>query len=297
MYKLEDISRYAAFVAEKLSGQNRADEAGEILEKQKKWDYYQKNLKKTSKKLQSVRKNVLNPSDEYKQNLADFAFALALAAAFLTQSEKQQNEKNLKSIDLYCSSLINFIKGVPQWEEQLTTGNFVAAPQEQAEPVEHVSSSSSKTGKPRYRGSMFAPLINTTAETEQQEVKAFLEHEIFKDLESYYEQTLKDDRRSHSYFCGLFSLKVEKAEVLRDLINNLKVQKSMGGVKEVLDDFYAGKGKVYEESGKDTDYEILNKGQNITTRLFGLKTTTIDKIDNLYRLVTLDNSEPKIKLD
>ncbi|QDP72247.1 hypothetical protein FOG18_06580 [Legionella israelensis] len=361
-YNLKEVSQYAHMVAEALSGTGLAFEAANILNNEKKWKYYDSALRQAAKELKSVSKDLLNPSEEYQKKLADYAFALGLAAEFLHRKEKEQNPKRQEVIDLHCSALINFIKGAPQFAKKLR--REVPVPQEQI-IEEHVVAPSSKSKKKKDNSPTFggfnvgflAPkkdkkerkeketLVKKDAQEEgflglatdlhdavekkdkrqkehgkaikrhvkglvkegenllfgedkNSEVLDFLDSKEFKALNDYYQQTLLHDNRSHSYLCGLFSLKVEKASVLKDLIDNLTEQKTMDGIKDVLNEFYRGKG-MQLKTGGETDYEILNKGQNITTRVFGhfgLKTTTIEKIDNLDKLANPEKYNSKAKM-
>ncbi len=90
-------------------------------------------------------------------------------------------------------------------------------------------------------------------------------------LKGYYEYLLKDCRSHTFFFCIDFREK-RKAGVLRQFIQDFE---NSGNKVQFLANFYGEKGV------KNSRYEILNTGQNITSWLFGLKTTTIDKIDEL----------------
>ncbi|KTD14279.1 Uncharacterised protein [Legionella israelensis] len=350
-YNLKDVYQYAQMAAEALSGKGLAFEAANILNNEKKWSYYNDALRKAAEELESVPKNVISPSEKYKEKLANYAFALGLAAEFLYKKEKEQNPEHQKIIDKHCSALILFIKGSPIFENRMRFEPPV--PQEQIieEHVASLSEPKKKEKAPLFSG-LFPhkpkndkkekePLLQEEGtlglarqlhqevkkkeqrqkkhekdvkrhikgalkegekllfgEGKEPEVLDFLESKQFKALNDYYQQTLLHDNRSHSYLCGLFSLKVEKASVLKDLIDNLTKQKTMDGIKDVLNEFYQGKG-MQLKTGGETDYEILNKGQNITTRVFGhfgLKTTTIEKIDNLDKLANPEKYNSKAKM-
>ncbi|WED44034.1 hypothetical protein [Legionella cardiaca] len=109
-------------------------------------------------------------------------------------------------------------------------------------------------------------------------VTAFFTSEVFRKLDSY-KNYLKNDRRSH--FFGRLDMHGAKYAILDALINDLKAQKSMEGVRKVFQDFY----KQYDSTGKQTRYDVINTGQDILTYILGLfglkKTTSADFLNNL----------------
>ncbi|ARG99213.1 hypothetical protein [Legionella micdadei] len=124
---------------------------------------------------------------------------------------------------------------------------------------------------------------------QEQDVGDFLDSQEFGKLKEYLERTLRHDDRSHSYLCGLINLSVNKIAPLERLIMALESQSTVEGIKNVLQNFYSSKNHAISHDGEKTwgesDYDILNKGQNITTRFFGLRTTTISLIDDLAKSI------------
>jgi hypothetical protein len=116
------------------------------------------------------------------------------------------------------------------------------------------------------------------------EVESFLASEKFGQLKSY-QKFLSIDERNHRFFCFDLSVK-QKAQVLQKMIDSIEGQSTMVGVKKVLSEFYEGRHCQISYDGgisyQKSPYEILNTGQNITTRLlsdFGLKTNCINRLD------------------
>ncbi|MBA3536991.1 MAG: hypothetical protein H0T84_10340 [Tatlockia sp.] len=104
----------------------------------------------------------------------------------------------------------------------------------------------------------------------------------FEKLDTYYLNTIREDKRDHS-FLGCFKFKVDKAGTLLGFLNDLRHLENPLQVKDYLINFYRTK-----NSSADSPFNILNKGQNITSRFFGLKTTTIELIDDLARSFNID---------
>jgi hypothetical protein len=119
------------------------------------------------------------------------------------------------------------------------------------------------------------------SEVEPNEVGGIEDSEQFKTLKEYYLNTIRRDTRDHFFLC--YDLKVNKASTLVDFLGDLLQFKSQDEVKDYLINFYRSK-----NSAADSAYNILNRGQNITSRFFGLKTTTIELIDDLARSLKID---------
>lgn len=116
-----------------------------------------------------------------------------------------------------------------------------------------------------------------TITPERQKVLRFLQTTEFKEIVSY-KNFLKTDDRSHTYFCCI-DLSVDKVPTFESLIEDLEACQSMKDLSTCLSDFYNGEGL------EGSSYEILNKGQNITTLFFsgcGAVTTSIQKINDLH---------------
>ena len=127
-------------------------------------------------------------------------------------------------------------------------------------------------------------------------VDDFVDSEAFKKLKKYQTNILTTDLREHSYLCGLLDLKVDKASVLKKLIDDFETATTMCEIHQKLNNFYRGKVPINTE--QLTPYQILNSGQNITTRFFGffgMRTTTISLIDEL--VASLDPStSPRFRI-
>lgn len=135
---------------------------------------------------------------------------------------------------------------------------------------------------------------DSTSDFKTTKAKKFLESAEFVALKTYLSETLTHDSRNHSFFC--MDLRVNnKALVLRELIEQLESKVDITGMVTTLDEFYRGKGcKIVSEDGTsiDSPYETLNKGQNITTRMFsrfGMRTTTITLLDDLRASLDIEN--------
>jgi len=108
-------------------------------------------------------------------------------------------------------------------------------------------------------------------------VERFLSSQEFESLKGY-QQFLKHDQRSHTYFCGRIDMSSyqSKAVVLNNLIEKLEAARDMDTIKDILESYKKGKVDGY--------YETLNKGQNITTRLLALKTTSVKRLEAVIDL-------------
>lgn len=114
------------------------------------------------------------------------------------------------------------------------------------------------------------------------QVDSFVGSEAFKRLKKYQNEVLSIDIRSHSYLCGLLEFRVDKASVLKEFIDGLETATSMLEIRKKIHQFYIGRDSLTYNN--PTPYQILNTGQNITTRFFsilGMRTTTISLIDEL----------------
>lgn len=105
----------------------------------------------------------------------------------------------------------------------------------------------------------------------------FIDSSLFEMLKNYRFNVLHHDKRSHSFLGYSLAVK-EKASILQALIQDLCAASSMVEIRGKLDTFYLGQGIA------GSDYELLNTGQNICSRVLGLKTTTLEIIDRLQSL-------------
>lgn len=111
-----------------------------------------------------------------------------------------------------------------------------------------------------------------------EEVTNFVNSTAFQELVNYHKNILKNDTRDHTFFFSQIDLKVEKAPVLQKFIERIENSKNMAQVKRNIAQFYNGI--------NNSDYDTLNRGQNITTRVFnlvGMKSTTIGLINELSK--------------
>ncbi|MDP1602175.1 MAG: hypothetical protein Q8M03_02835 [Legionella sp.] len=134
------------------------------------------------------------------------------------------------------------------------------------------------------------------------EVLRFLNSEQFGALEKYQTDVLTNDKRSHKYLCYFDLSERRKADILNDLLTNLSRQQTMSGIKKVLENFYDGKNQQMRHKDSPefdkSPYEILNLGQNITTRFFnrlGMRSTTITLLDDLAATVGMGNKAVAVK--
>lgn len=135
---------------------------------------------------------------------------------------------------------------------------------------------------------------------------AFINSEPFKALKDYA-KFLKNDKRSHTYLFGLVDLSEKnKGDTLQELLQSIKnaantqptyrnsIETPMDKVNQILTEFFGGKGRYFTDdktADNRTPYEILNSGQNITTRFFapmGMETSTIKKINALADSIGFD---------
>ncbi|CDZ75857.1 hypothetical protein BN59_00116 [Legionella massiliensis] len=128
------------------------------------------------------------------------------------------------------------------------------------------------------------------------ELNAFIASAEYNALQVYLKTTLTEDSRSHSYFCGLIDLSEKrKATVLHQFLVDITSLKDMDEVKNFLTEFYSEKHKAISTDNRKTwgssRFDILNTGQNMTTRFFsilGKQTTTINLIDSLAASIGFD---------
>ncbi|MBA2655864.1 MAG: hypothetical protein H0U70_02650 [Tatlockia sp.] len=134
------------------------------------------------------------------------------------------------------------------------------------------------------KGIIKAPLLNSdsnksSAGDVNKKPKILSESPQLNALITYHDLVLLKDKRSHSFFCCIDFSEERKAGVLRQFIQDFE---SSNNKLQFLT-------KFYKENGiKNSRYEILNTGQNITSRVFGIQTTTLDKIDALAQSIGFD---------
>ncbi|MBA2650891.1 MAG: hypothetical protein H0U73_01275 [Tatlockia sp.] len=195
------------------------------------------------------------PTQEY---LGFYAQALQYAVNFLIRNEV--NKEQQQFINLHLENLDKVYR-------QLSPNGQIKAPK----PIATSSSeSNNKTSHPNLQS------------RRPQALNAFqlklTTSPSFAALETYLKDYLIEDKRSHTFFCMKFAEK-RKAYYVDALLVKLKAQTDKEGVSEVLREFYSGKNCT------NSRYEILNTGQDLFTWLFGIKTTTLSKIDAIAKSV------------
>lgn len=209
------------------------------------------------------KNDVSKISAEFKQaptkhNLERYAQAVDMAAAWLQAQKPDLRDARLK----FFNEHINNIKQ--------SLGTII--PSRKITPPEDYSSDS-----------FFNLRLRTGAKSQleaSEEVKLFLSSPVFLELEKYQENTLKNDQRSH--FFGYLKNQ-EKSVILQELIDVLKMQKTIDGVGQVFKQFY----EDYDTRGKVTRYDVVNTGQDILTYILGIfglkKTTSAELLDNVVQ--------------
>jgi hypothetical protein len=97
------------------------------------------------------------------------------------------------------------------------------------------------------------------------------------DLNAYGPTVLLNDTRNHRYLCGLVNFKVKKLTALSEIVTPLSLVLTKKDLFDVLNKIYNPAGELH------SNYQICQKGQNITTRVLGffglMKTTSQSLID------------------
>ncbi|MBA2709056.1 MAG: hypothetical protein H0U57_00465 [Tatlockia sp.] len=256
VYKLEDIADYANKIADECANIN-------IVIKDK-WDDIHKTL---------YQYEVNFRSDKSKMNLHCYAIALKNAANHFIENGINANQQK---------TLATFLNNLKCAYREIFPRGKVKIPLPVLEP----------TYKKFTVNTMLSWLPKSSDESIK--VKKILNSQPFKNLEDYLSQVLNEDERDHSYCClGDFS-EPKKLSVLNQLLIDLKSMQTRADLTQFLVDFYSEKGHAQPlntTTGNRSRYDILNTGQNITTRFlsfFGMQATTIDLIDKLALSVGLD---------
>ncbi|MBA2650892.1 MAG: hypothetical protein H0U73_01280 [Tatlockia sp.] len=199
--------------------------------------------------------------NKYEQTLRNFAVALNYAANFLI---KNREDDQFKTRQDFIDKQFNIFKRAYY---QIYPNFKFKAPLPILEPSQLRPESAIN-----YKGEAhpeFQSLIeNLTA---------------FKELQTYLMDVLHKDTRSHSYWCfGDYSVK--KAGVLNQFLTDFVSLHNVTQMKEFLIQFYSERGNTKLQ----TRVDILSKGQNITSRIFGIPTTTMEKIEKLALSIGVD---------
>jgi|GEM_PF-6911917 len=140
------------------------------------------------------------------------------------------------------------------------------------------------------------PAIVDLKTQNQTEVKSSLPNILPSDVQRAIEKLsdhldiLQNDTRDHTYFCGLTNLQVhDKAPALRQFIDGFTnaYNNSSEEGRNYLDQFYNKELMLVNSNPAQSLYDIVSKGQNITTRFlsfFSFRTTTLELIDNLKEI-------------
>jgi hypothetical protein len=225
-----------------------------------------------------------------QQYLGEYARAVEAAAQYLI-SRREAGTPVMKDRQIYIDEQLNMLK--KEYRSVFPQGE-IKAPLTKKEPSNNL----------KFPGIFGAAHQELNREKMKQKGKgsvkmpddfaAFLRLEVLTSLKIYRDKVLAEDSRDHSFGC--IDLQEErKADVLDQFIVDLTALSSMDEVKDFLREFYSEKGKVISIGKQKTwdrsRFDILNTGQNITTRLFsvfGKQTTTINLIDKLAASIGFD---------
>lgn len=276
-YKLEDVEEYARRIAEIT---------GTSFTSQMHWKDQQEDVERFSAALKSRNSTT---------NLANYAFALRNAALYLmwrrdkgkvvvTPERQRFIEHHLEALKIAYKQ--NYPQGNIKAPLAITVPTDLQLPARRG-LLGNVNATlkEMRLKELKKAGLSHAPALNE-----------FIVSAEFKALQVYLKNTLTDDSRSHSYLCGLIDFSEKrKAEVLHQFLTDIESQPSMEKVKEFLAEFYSEQNMAISTDGRQTwsnsRFDILNTGQNITTRffsVFGKQTTTINLIDNLAASIGFD---------
>ena len=184
----------------------------------------------------------------------------------------QKNDARLKNIEIPVNK-----------QPVNTITQTIEASNTQQKPVTSHRSSTSTLGVFQNIGTTLLDGITTTwgkldNVARDEEVTTFINSKAFKNLKHYQENVLTQDTRSHWFFN--IDLTVKKAPLLLDFITRIENSQNMKQVKGHIARFYGGMGT------EESEYDILNRGQNITTRFFnllGMQSTTVGLINEISK--------------
>ncbi|MBA2709057.1 MAG: hypothetical protein H0U57_00470 [Tatlockia sp.] len=275
-YDLKKVADYAEYIAN-----------GVLVKPQDNWSSSIQLVINSLAKFKITKNNI---------NLAYFAQALHHSADYLISKRKLGMEVTAERqnlIDYYLEQLVAYYR-------ELNPQLKIKPPLPILEP-----SDIHKFTKPNLLSTARAQSRKILLEKNRKEgrecfveIQKFVNSSAFKALDDYLNLVLNEDERDHSFFFGCFDFSEErKVNVLNQFITDLKSLSNMTEVRQYLVDFYKGKGKIYSTDHKTWDrspFEILNTGQNITTRFFSffgidtVQSTTINLIDKLAKSIGYD---------
>ncbi|MBA3537109.1 MAG: hypothetical protein H0T84_10950 [Tatlockia sp.] len=218
-------------------------------------------------------------------SLQNYAQALYNATAYLI-SKRIQNIEVAVDRQIFIDNHLNFLK---QHYREVEPQGKIKPPLPLLEPSDSQNLSGAGFGfraKALIRQQKLQQLRKEGRENAP-ELDEFVNSQAFRALDNHLNLVLNEDERDHSFFCFGDFREERKVNVLNQFLTDLKSRSNMVEVKEFLVDFYSKKGKIISNDSKTWDlspFEILNTGQNITTRffsIFGMETTTIDLIKKL----------------
>lgn len=269
-FDLQKVADYANFISNE-------NEFKLVVQSQNSWLETQKLVVNSYKKFQ-VQKTPLN----YRY----FAKALHNAASYLIDHRKPNvkiNEERQAFVDDYTNYLILDYR-------KINPNGKLKPPLPTLEPSFMKEPSSLHSNKRRFE---YINLKNSGRD-HAPALDKFITSKAFYALNDHLNLVLNEDDRDHS-FLGCFDFREErKVTVLNQFITDLKSRRDMNEVRQFLVEFYQGKGKALSSDNKTWNksaFEILNTGQNITTRFFsdfGIQTTTINLIDKLAQSIGFD---------
>ncbi|QRN02750.1 hypothetical protein GH742_02030 [Legionella sp. MW5194] len=289
-YNVYEVNGYLNEAIRKLGGKPQ-------LHKGKSWDAEKKDMNEKGKDYLTAKRQDLPPL-RLRPLFVEYLIAISNAQQYVFEKKKHQSmrqgvlniiiEAMLQEADNFPELadltkpevVLSQTKGALESSEQTEKR---AAPPEQN--PERISEERSKEVNGFFES-------NAEAEVDPKVAEFGMSKEL-EDLKSY-QLFLINDPRTHA-------CRVEKAETLNRLIQQLESQKTIEGIKGVLTEFYDGEGMVDKETKKDSAYEILNKGQGLTTRFLGFfntnsHTTTLKLIDSLAKTVGVGHKNDHFKL-
>lgn len=284
-FKLEDVIRFANEVKTKIPANIKKSPSLHTH-----WLNHESELKRRKRECEKEPNN---------RNLwVGHASALANAATYLVNKSKTEGkptEDRLSLIDLHTRFLHGKVNtmaksfNLPIQVNYSPNSSAKASPAQTREP----SPENKTPTNDRYAGikkaalSLFGTVVSAAAKEfipKTVEASLFFESDEFKNFVKYRD-FLKNDERNHTFFGIILDLHKEKYEIMNYLVILLQLQTDIDGIRVVLDNFAADKGKLvsYDDGKtyKSSFYDILNMGQNITTFILGLlgliNTTSINR--------------------
>lgn len=260
MYQLKDILNFSR----KIERECKSGVPSKFLE-----STLEESLDFIAKRYKLLEKN---PS---RYNLQYYAQAINVAGQFIQKNKETLTQENLVILSKHIDDLCFFAQDILKQRFTLP------------EKSEELSQPQPRTHQPKYNDEFLSAVkkldpAQGTKTDRTQTTKKFLESETFQKLKTY-QTMLAEDKRDHTFWGYDFSVR-GKHEALAQIITSLESQETMDGIRTVLKVFYDTKKSKRSDPELKSIYAYLNTGQNITTRVLGIKTTTIKLIDSLNEL-------------